>query len=59
MQVELLNRQKWRTILELAIAIADYIECFDNPSRRHSALAYLTPSEYEDPHSARPQATLS
>ncbi len=36
MQVELLNRQRWRTNLELAVAIADYIEHFDNPTRRHS-----------------------
>jgi transposase InsO family protein len=28
MQVELLNRQRWRTNLELTIAIADYIEHF-------------------------------
>ena len=32
MQIELLNRQKWRTSLELAMAIADYIEHFYNPS---------------------------
>jgi putative transposase len=30
MQIELLNRQKWRTNLELAIATADYIEHFYN-----------------------------
>ena len=42
MQVELLDRQRWRTILERAIAIADYIEHFYNPVRRHSALGYLT-----------------
>ena len=59
MQIELLNRQRWRTNLELAIAIADYIEHFYNPARRHSALGYLTPNEFEDLHSAKPQATLS
>ncbi|HXW79061.1 MAG TPA: IS3 family transposase [Acidimicrobiales bacterium] len=59
MQVELLDRQRWRTNLELAVAIADYIENFYNPSRRHSALNYLTPDEYEELHSARPQVTLS
>ena len=59
MQVELLNRQRWRTHLELAIAIADYIDHFYNPARRHSALDYLTPNEYEDLHSPQPQATLS
>ena len=59
MQIELLNRRKWRTNLELAIAIADYIEHFYNSSRRHSALGYLTPTEFEDLHSAQPVATLS
>ena len=59
MQVELLDRQRWRTNLELAIAIADYIEHFYNPARRHSSLGYLTPSEFEDLHSPQPQATLS
>ena len=43
MQIELLNRQRWRTNLELAVAIADYIEHFYNPARRHSSLGYLTP----------------
>ena len=55
MQIELLNRQRWRTNLELAIAIADYIEHFYNPARRHSALGYLTPNEFEDLHSPKPR----
>ena len=59
LQVELLDRQRWRTNLELAIAIADYIEHFYNPTRRHSALGYLTPNEFENLHSPQPQATLS
>lgn len=58
MQIELLNRQRWRTNLELAIAIADYIDHFYNQSRRHSSLGYLTPNEYERIHSPQPQATL-
>ena len=48
----------WRTNLELAIAIADYIEHFYNPARRHSALGYLTPNEFEDLHSAKTPAKL-
>lgn len=59
MQIELFNRQRWRTNIELAVAIADYIEHFYNSARRHSALSYLTPSEFEDLHSAQPTATLS
>ncbi|MGA8679486.1 MAG: IS3 family transposase [Acidimicrobiales bacterium] len=59
LQIELLDRQRWRTNLELAIAIADYIEHFYNPARRHSALGYLTPKEFEALHLPQPQATLS
>ena len=59
MQIELLNRQRWRTNLELAVAMADYIDHFYNPVRRHSSLGYLTPNEFEDLHSAQPVATLS
>ena len=51
MQIELLDRQRWRTKLELAIAMADYIENFYNSDRRHSSLGYLTPNEFEDLHS--------
>ena len=29
------------------MAVFDYIEGFYNPRRRHSALAYLSPAEYE------------
>lgn len=59
MQIELFDRQRWRTSIELAVAIADYIECFYNPVRRHSALGYLTPDEFEDLHSPKPAARLS
>jgi transposase InsO family protein len=48
MQVELLNRAKWRTRLELANAIFDYLEIFHNRQRRHSALGYLTPIQFEN-----------
>lgn len=47
MQIELLNRQKWRTKIELSIAIADYIEHFYNAERLHSSLGYLAPNEFE------------
>jgi putative transposase len=47
MQTELLNRQKWRTRMELANAIFDYLEISRNRRRRHSALGMLTPIEYE------------
>ena len=47
MQTELLNRKRWRTRLELANAIFEYLEIFHNRQRRHSALGMLTPIEYE------------
>ena len=47
MQVELLNRKRWRTRLELANAIFEYLEIFHNRQRRHSSIGMLTPIEYE------------
>jgi putative transposase len=47
MQVELLNRRKWRTRIELANAIFEYLEIFHNRQRRHSALDMLTPIDSE------------
>lgn len=47
MQVELLDRQTWRTRVELANAIFEYLELFHNRQRRHSALGMLTPVEFE------------
>jgi transposase InsO family protein/transposase-like protein len=50
MQTELLNRQRWRTRIELANAIFEYLEIFHNRQRRHSALDMLSPIEYERLH---------
>jgi putative transposase len=47
MQTGLLNRQHWKTRLELANAIFEYLETFHNRRRRHSALGMLTLIEYE------------
>lgn len=47
LQTELLNRQRWRTRVELANAMFEYLEVFHNRQRRHSALGMLTPIEYE------------
>jgi putative transposase len=50
MQVELLDRQRWRTRIELANAMFEYLEIFHNRQRRHSALGMLTPVEFETKH---------
>ncbi len=46
-QVELLDRQFWKTRLQLSTAMFDYIEVFHNRQRRHSALGMLSPVEFE------------
>lgn len=43
-QVELPDRRRWRTRLELSTALSEYLEIFHNRQRRHSALEMLTPS---------------
>ena len=50
MQVELLDRQRWSTRVELANAIFEYLEIFHNRKRRHSALGMRTPIEFETMH---------
>ena len=47
MQVELLNRRRWRTRIELANAIFEYLEIWHNRRRRHSGLGWLSPLEFE------------
>jgi transposase InsO family protein len=47
MQVELLDRQRWRVRIELANAIFEYLEIWHNRRRRHSALGWLSPIEFE------------
>ena len=47
MQIELLDRHRWRTRVELANAIFEYPEIFHNRQRRHSSLGMLTPIQFE------------
>ena len=56
MQTEILNRRRWKTRLELANVIFDYLEIFHR-QRRHSALGMRTPIEFELIHqTTRPVA---
>jgi putative transposase len=50
MRVELLDRRRWRTRVELANAIFEFIEIFHNRKRRHSSLEMRTPMEFEKMH---------
>ena len=47
MQVELLDRRRWKTRIELANAIFEYLEIWHNRQRRHGRLGWLTPIEFE------------
>ena len=47
MQIELLDRKRWKTRVELSNAIFEFIEVFYNRRRRHSQLGYVSPIEFE------------
>jgi putative transposase len=47
LECELIDRRRFRSQGEARIAVFQFIEGFYNPSRRHSALGYLSPIEYE------------
>lgn len=47
LECELLDRRTLKTQSEARMAIFDFIEGFYNPRRRHSALDYKSPLEYE------------
>jgi putative transposase len=47
LECELIDRSRWHTHSAARMAVFDYIEAFYNPRRRHSALGYLSPQEYE------------
>jgi putative transposase len=47
LECELLSRCKFMTRAEAQLAVFDYIEGWYNSRRRHSALGYLSPAEFE------------
>jgi putative transposase len=49
LEKELLRRERFATREHARMRVFWYIECFDNPRRRHSSLGYLSPTEYEHP----------
>ena len=44
---ELIKRQTWTSRDQARLAVFSYIETFYNPRRRHSALGYQSPIDYE------------
>lgn len=50
LECELLDRRSFRSQAEARMAVFDYLEGFYNPRRRHSALDYKSPMEYERRH---------
>lgn len=47
LKMELVYRSRWRTKAEARSALFEYIELFYNRRRRHSALGYRSPAQFE------------
>ena len=52
LECELLDRRKFRSQAEAKMAVFEFIEGWYNPHRRHSALGYLSPVDFERTHVA-------
>ena len=47
LKTELVHGEKYRTRMEARLSIFEYVEVFYNRQRRHSALGYRSPEQYE------------
>lgn len=47
LKTELAGRRKYQTRMQAKADIFEYVELFYNSNRRHSALGYMTPAQYE------------
>ena len=47
LKTERITRKVYRTRNHAKAEVFDYIERFYNPTRRHSALGYLSPMDFE------------
>jgi putative transposase len=53
LECELLDRRRFKTQIEARVAIFEFIEGWYNPQRRHSALDYHSPINYERTHQSQ------
>jgi putative transposase len=53
LECELLYRSRFRTQVEARMAVFEFIEGWYNPHRRHSAIDYLSPINYERNHQSQ------
>ena len=47
LKTERIGKKVYRSRAQAKAAVFDYIECFYNPTRRHSTLGYLSPIDFE------------
>jgi len=62
LECELLAQRRFKTPLEARMAVFEFIEGWYNPHRRHSALDYLSPINYERTYNSQalnPNSQLS
>jgi putative transposase len=50
LKTELVHGERYRSRLEARLSIFEYVEVFYNRQRRHSALGYRSPEQYEKLH---------
>jgi len=47
LKTERIGKMVYRSRAQAKADVFDYIECFYNPTRRHSTLGYLSPIDFE------------
>jgi putative transposase len=56
LETELIDRSDWASPAEAKAAVFEFIEVFYNRIRRHSALGYLSPDQFEEGYRSSPAA---
>lgn len=57
-KVELIYAENYKTVETAQAGIFEYIELFHNQKRRHSAIGYMSPLEYEQQHEQLTVSTI-